>query len=1377
MSNNRKINYVKNVALSLLSFSLFLTGCSKYGNNYYSSTSSDEKIPVEDYNRLTSPSGIYFNFSTGVLRWDSVEGAKAYVVVLNGEVLDDNVTKTSFTIDIDIFEEDKPYLFGVKALGSEDLKDSHFATYLYSKQQYASDYTFTYNDAGDGIAITGFASHVTADNKENITISSEIVDLPVTDIADNAFTEDDNIVNVVFPNTLRHIGKEAFKSCRSMQSIILNEGLESIADYAFYNLKLTTIIIPSTVTSLGEYSFANNSSVTSLVFGDVTFSSEGSYTVNKKSKLTTIAPYAFSGLSNLTELNLPSSVEELQDSCFASLSKLNSINFNFDGNSNLKKIGPSAFTSINLNEFTLPSSVELIDEYAFSSSKISNFYVSENSVLETLGAGAFSNCQNLVYFGPETTQQYTSENSAFISPKSLKTIGDSAFINIKFKSFDIQTGSVLETIEASAFSNSSISQINFPATLTSIGARAFEKASIETAPNIPSDNNINNVDSEAFLSTPWFNNSERIIFANTLLVDRREGITDLVIEEGVKYIANSVYNVSPSKSTITSISLPNSLIRIHNYAFADLKGISEISFPANLEYIGDYAFQTCSNLRTINYSANSKLTHIGNYAFANIDTNLQIDSQVPAITTISIPSSVEYIGTKAFATNVNVKTINFNNTKSLKYIGEGAFSELYSLTSFFVPASVETIGADMLKPHNSGSQVTDITFENNSKLQTIGIGAFAGHYLVQSIDLPDSVVSIGDSAFSSMENLTQFNISNNSKLEILGSNVFSKTKITSIYLPNSIKEVASAAFKDLSTLTSVTFGSDAFVNSETKTIYTSTFENCTNLTSIIIPKNIQNIEANAFLNCLSLIDIETSASTINKDAFANTAWENSFEDGLVILNNILLKYSLDEENIVIDANITSINEGAFANKNLKSITLPSSLKTIGANAFDNCKNLETVIFASGSVLTEIGANSFANCSKLNSINFGTMLNKIGEGAFKNCYSLESIDLSNTLIEDLSDYCFQACINLKNIKLPKSLVRIGKYAFNYTQLNEVSIPNNVEIIDDYAFSNIGVVSNSSVEMSNWIISEYTLSNVRISATSSINHIGKYAFENAVFEKISLPSDNDLFIDDYAFKNCSLLEFNVSNNMTVGNYILNGCSKIEKLSHNSKYLTITFFGVTIDDVPSGLKYLIINNGSTTISNYAFIGFNNLVEITLPETITTIGDYAFYGCNKLTNINIGNVESVGNYAFYGCTNLTSIEISNNLTNIGNAAFYGTDWLENQTDEFVVVNGILIAYNGTNNIVTLPDNVTTIAGGSFLSTPNITEIIASENLVKINHGAFDNATGLLKLVLNSNAVVQIDTNLFDMLSDDFKVYVNNIDEYKNDIYWFLYSEYLNNL
>ena len=79
--------------------------------------------------------------------------------------------------------------------------------------------------------------------------------------------------------------------------------------------------------------------------------------------------------------------------------------------------------------------------------------------------------------------------------------------------------------------------------------------------------------------------------------------------------------------------------------------------------------------------------------------------------------------------------------------------------------------------------------------------------------------------------------------------------------------------------------------------------------------------------------------------------------------------------------------------------------------------------------------------------------------------------------------------------------------------------------------------------------------------------------------------------------------------------------------------------------------------------------------------------------------------------------------------------------------------------------------------SITNVTEIIASENLVKINHGAFDNATGLLKLVLNSNAVVQIDTNLFDMLSDDFKVYVNNIDEYKNDIYWFLYSEYVNNL
>ena len=89
--------------------------------------------------------------------------------------------------------------------------------------------------------------------------------------------------------------------------------------------------------------------------------------------------------------------------------------------------------------------------------------------------------------------------------------------------------------------------------------------------------------------------------------------------------------------------------------------------------------------------------------------------------------------------------------------------------------------------------------------------------------------------------------------------------------------------------------------------------------------------------------------------------------------------------------------------------------------------------------------------------------------------------------------------------------------------------------------------------------------------------------------------------------------------------------------------------------GLKSVKLENGLTTISNYAFYGCTGLTSITIPNSVTNISNYVFEGCTGLTSITIPNsVTSIGNYAFSRCKGLTSITIPNSVTNINDYAFY---------------------------------------------------------------------------------------------------------------------------
>ena len=214
-----------------------------------------------------------------------------------------------------------------------------------------------------------------------------------------------------------------------------------------------------------------------------------------------------------------------------------------------------------------------------------------------------------------------------------------------------------------------------------------------------------------------------------------------------------------------------------------------------------------------------------------------------------------------------------------------------------------------------------------------------------------------------------------------------------------------------------------------------------------------------------------------------------------------------------------------------------------------------------------------------------------------------------------------------------------------------------------------------------------------------------------------------------------------------------------------------------IPTTLRSVTIADDSEAITDNAFSGLGMVEEFIIPNTVTTIGDYAFYGCRSIKSINLESITSIGNNAFNGCVNLENISFGKALEYIGDKALFATKYLNLKDDvQFVILDDILIQYNGTDTNVTIPSQVKAISGGAFSGNQTVTEITLSSNTKLLCNGAFDSCSKLSKITIPYDGVVEIELGVFDTLSSNLKIYVKNgkLNEYKNDIHWSLYEDYL---
>lgn len=261
---------------------------------------------------------------------------------------------------------------------------------------------------------------------------------------------------------------------------------------------------------------------------------------------------------------------------------------------------------------------------------------------------------------------------------------------------------------------------------------------------------------------------------------------------------------------------------------------------------------------------------------------------------------------------------------------------------------------------------------------------------------------------------------------------FSGSKLESINIPDGVTSIGRNAFNGCEQLKSVTIG-----NNVTSIGYYS-FNKCKSLTNINIPDSVTSIDSYAFAECsMASITIPDSVTTMGDRVFYRC-------------KNL--------KNVTIGNNVTSIGESAFYATNLTGITIPDSVTTIGDYAFYDCSNLASVILGDG--ITSIGFGAFARCFKLH--------------LFLGKYSTDSrnLILDGRLVavaqSGLTEYTIPDGVTsiegafyygyLKNVTIPNSVTSIKDYAFYDSSLKSIIIPDSVISIGDYAFCNCTGLTN-------------------------------------------------------------------------------------------------------------------------------------------------------------------------------------------------------------------------------------------------------------------------------------------------------------------------------
>ena len=658
--------------------------------------------------------------------------------------------------------------------------------------------------------------------------------------------------------------------------------------------------------------------------------------------------------------------------------------------------------------------------------------------------------------------------------------------------------------------------------------------------------------------------------------------------------------------------------------------------------------------------------------------------------------------------------------KAVTAINSSAFYYCDDLTDVAIPDSVTTIGESAF---NGCVNLASIIFGENSQLTTIGGSAFSGCSSLTSIIIPSKVTTIGIEAFSFCRSLTGIEVDeNNSAYKSIDGNLYSKDgknlvqyavgkKDIHFEVPSGVTTINDFAFCGCNGLTKVTFGE----NSQLTTIGRGAFSNCFNLISIEIPSNVTTIDENAFATCFKLVEVYNK-SKVNIIAGSSDYGNVGRYAINIYTEDYVSKLSIGEDGYIIYTDgLDKILLGYVGKET--NLILPDGILEIHYRAFSDNSGLTSVIIPDS--VTTIGSYAFSGCWNLTSIEIPRNVAQIGGGAFNGCVKLvEVYNRSSLNIVAGSSDCGE----------------VGRHALNvYTEADGSKLTTDK---DGYIIYTDGADK---------ILVGYTGTGTDLVIPDGVSKINDYAFQRSdKLISIVLPG-SVASIDNYAFYNCD-----------------------------------------------SLTSIVIPEGVTTIGSNAFAYCDSLTSIVIPDSVTTIGSNAFYQCRSLTNVTFGKnsqlttidryafdncvsltrvifgensqLTTIGGRAFASCKNLISIEIPENVTKIGTEAFAdcfklveiynkssvtifagngddgnyilnvyteeGGSKLSTDENGYVIYTDgttkILVGYIGKERDLVIPEGITKIGNCAFYCCDSLASIVIPDSVTRIGFNAFYGCEGL---------------------------------------------------